>query len=133
MKHPMFKTLPDKVAKGQKTATFLAHVGLPEKTKPTHYVAQHHYKCEQGDEVWYVVVSAADVPYSGPETYIFPSNEKGTILKYTELPGSFRGALDHARALRNAGYVVIGAPINKQALREAIEAAELQVEALVGM
>lgn len=52
----------------------------------------------------YVVVSAAVVIFSGPETYIFPATRLGEILDWLELPGSFRGGLDHARALEVAGY-----------------------------
>lgn len=55
----------------------------------------------------YVVVSTADVLYSGPETYIFPVNQDGEVLSWLEIKGSFRGALDHAQALQNAGYEVI--------------------------
>lgn len=55
----------------------------------------------------YVVVSAAVVPWSGPETYIFGANEAGKILNFLELPGSFRGDLDHEAALSNAGYKVM--------------------------
>lgn len=51
-----------------------------------------------------VVVSAAAVTYSGPETYIFPADRSGEITSFGELEGSFRGALDHEEALRNAGY-----------------------------
>lgn len=55
----------------------------------------------------YVVVSAADVLYSGPETYIFPADKEGEVLSWSEIKGSFRGALNHTRALHNAGYEVI--------------------------
>ena len=52
----------------------------------------------------HVVVSAANVPFSGPETFIFGgTNEKGEV-EWKELTGSFKGDLDHARALRDAGY-----------------------------
>ena len=51
----------------------------------------------------YVVVSAA-VDMFGPETYIFPSNANGNVTDYLELDGSFKGAIDHAKALRRAGY-----------------------------
>lgn len=54
----------------------------------------------------YVVVSASVVPYSGPETYIFPATEGGEIADGGELDGSYRGGLDHELALLNAGYVV---------------------------
>ena len=59
-----------------------------------------------------VIVSAAYVPYSGPETYIFAAKRVGDVVDvadWMELPGSFRGGLDHEAALENAGYeVVIG-------------------------
>lgn len=44
--------------------------------------------------------------FSGPETYIFPANEDGKVVHWAELEGSFRGGLDHERALRNAGFEV---------------------------
>ncbi len=52
----------------------------------------------------FVVVSATTVPNQGPETYIFPSEPDGQPAHWTELPGSFRGGLDHDKALRDAGY-----------------------------
>lgn len=52
----------------------------------------------------FVVVSAATVAVSGPETYIFGSNEKGEIVSWSELPGSARGTLSHSEALSDAGY-----------------------------
>jgi hypothetical protein len=61
------------------------------------------YKGEAFDYVW---VSAADVPFSGPETYIFGADENGEVLDWCELRGSFKGALDHEEALRGAGYEV---------------------------
>lgn len=65
------------------------------------------YRCDQGGALpEYVIVSAAVVPISGPETYIFAANKNGQVTDWIELPGSFRGALDHERALRNAGYEV---------------------------
>jgi len=54
----------------------------------------------------YVIVSASDVMFTGPETYIFGANADGTILDWGELTGSFRGALDHAQALEGAGYTI---------------------------
>lgn len=56
----------------------------------------------------YVIVSAVVVDYSGPETYIFPADSDGKALDMLELPGSYRGDLNHAQALANAGYSVIG-------------------------
>jgi hypothetical protein len=55
---------------------------------------------------YYVVVSAADAPYSGPETYIFPADPHGIVLSWSELRGSYRGGKDHAQALADAGYTV---------------------------
>jgi hypothetical protein len=54
----------------------------------------------------FVVVSATVAMYSGPETYIFPSDENGKVINWGELDGSFKGALNHVTALRNAGYEV---------------------------
>lgn len=54
----------------------------------------------------YVVVSATIAPYSGAETYIFAASESGEIQNWMELDGSYRGGLDHAEALRGAGYEV---------------------------
>ena len=61
---------------------------------------------EEDIEYEHVVVSAADVMFSGPETYIFGSDNQGKILDWGELDGSFRGQLDHAEALWRAGYRV---------------------------
>lgn len=55
----------------------------------------------------HVIVSAADVPFSGPETYIFPANTAGGIADWGELEGSFRGGLDIEEALGRAGYEVV--------------------------
>jgi hypothetical protein len=60
----------------------------------------------EGELTAYVIVSAAVVPFSGPETYIFPANEDGDVLNWGELDGSYRGGLDHEEALRGAGYEV---------------------------
>lgn len=55
----------------------------------------------QTDFVW---VSAVCAIFSGPETFIFPADDNGEVLGWAELEGSFRGGLDHERALRGAGY-----------------------------
>lgn len=56
----------------------------------------------------YVIVSAVVADYTGPETYIFHADSDGKALDMLELDGSYRGGLDHAQALANAGYSVIG-------------------------
>ena len=53
----------------------------------------------------HVIVSATVV--CDPETYIFAADEYGEVTSWDELPGSFRGALDHAEALLGAGYEVV--------------------------
>jgi hypothetical protein len=62
----------------------------------------------------YVIVSAATT-YSGPETYIFLADEKGEITDWTECSGSFRGDLDHERALALAGYTITAAAARESA------------------
>jgi len=55
----------------------------------------------------HVVVSANTFPGSGPETYIFGADPTGEITNWSEqYPGSDRGHLNHAKALREAGYEV---------------------------
>ena len=54
----------------------------------------------------FVIVSASNVPWSGPETYIFPADDEGKILNWGELEGSFKGELNHETALEYAGYEV---------------------------
>ena len=58
------------------------------------------------NEANHVIVSAVVALYSGPETYIFPADSDGNCLDFGELTGSFRGSLDHAAALEDAGYEV---------------------------
>jgi hypothetical protein len=55
----------------------------------------------------HVIVSGVYVAMSGPETYIFPATPEGSALNMHELVGSFQGAIDHARALRQAGYTLV--------------------------
>ena len=61
----------------------------------------------EGGKTKYVVVSATVAPFTGAETYIFPSDEKGDVKKFSELDGSYRGGLDHAQALEGAGYEIV--------------------------
>lgn len=57
----------------------------------------------EGNE--YVVVSGISNNW-GTETYIFPADASGEITDWGELYGSFKGSIDHAEALRGAGYEV---------------------------
>ena len=57
----------------------------------------------------YVVVSAAkdckdNYDNMTGETFIFGSDELGKIKSFLELPGSYKGGLDHQKALNDAGY-----------------------------
>ncbi len=55
----------------------------------------------------HVVVSAVDCPEMRIyETYIFASDADGEVTDYAELEGSEQGILDHAAALRGAGYSI---------------------------
>jgi hypothetical protein len=64
------------------------------------------YDNEDPQKFSYVVVSTSNVPFSGPETYIFPANESGDVVSWGELDGSMRGSYTHAEVLREAGYEV---------------------------
>jgi hypothetical protein len=61
---------------------------------------------ESGASTDHVIVSAANVIVSGPETYVFAAGPDGKVTSWSEMRGSFRGALDHGAALRGAGYDV---------------------------
>jgi hypothetical protein len=53
----------------------------------------------------YIVVSGSNMPgLRYPETYIFLGDDSGEIIDYLECDGSFQGSIDHALALKNAGY-----------------------------
>jgi hypothetical protein len=63
------------------------------------------------DATTYVVVSAVELPAvlsqrSDCETYIFPSDDEGEVLAWSELPGSTRGTLFHEVAIEEAGWVL---------------------------
>ena len=98
------------------TATFVKHTGV----KNDMVVQQSLYRLDpplrahswdDDEEVpayEYVVVSAANVIFSGPETYIFGANEKGEVVDWAELPGSYKGGLSIADALMDVGYALKG-------------------------
>lgn len=62
------------------------------------------------DSYSWVVLSAADTPDHGIETYIFPSDTVGNIMDWLELEGSQRGTLSHERILTDMGYEIIPPP-----------------------
>ncbi len=51
----------------------------------------------------HVVTSAAIAMFTGPETYVFGCDEEGEVADFEELEGSYRGDLDHDRAI--SGHV----------------------------
>lgn len=96
-----------------KRATFIKNMGadsfqgdarLYKCDPPMQY--EHWSSDDEQQETDYVIVSAVSVMFSGPETYIFPCDKDGNVTTWGELEGSFRGAYDHSRALRGAGYEV---------------------------
>lgn len=90
-----------------KTATLVKQ--LPGFTGSAHlYRLSEPLTHDNGQSFDHVIVSATVASFSGPVTYIFGADESGKVLDWGELDGSFRGDLDHAQALRNAGYEVIG-------------------------
>lgn len=46
----------------------------------------------------FYIVSAVVVPYSGPETYVFPADRHGKITDFGEIVG-LRGTLNHQEAI----------------------------------
>lgn len=77
------------------------------KLLPPMVTIDYDYKTVETHD--FVIVSAVDAMFSGPETYIFPATEDGEAKSYIELNGSFRGGKDHAEALRGAGYEAVDA------------------------
>jgi len=51
-------------------------------------------------------VYAVEADPNGLETFLFAADQRGVVLDWDELPGSFRGRLDAAEALRGAGYEI---------------------------
>jgi hypothetical protein len=80
---------------------------LYELSEPVQYGYDYETKQPKGSTS-FVAVSAACVWFEGgrPETYIFPSDENGKVLDWGELPGSYKGGLDHEKALDNAGFSI---------------------------
>ena len=58
----------------------------------------------EGNE--YIITSASNVMFTGAETYIFPADKDGNITDWCELPGSYRGELNHKRCFSNIGYCI---------------------------
>lgn len=54
----------------------------------------------------FVVVSATAAMFTGPETYIFPSDKLGEYIDFSEIGASQRGTLSHEKVLLESGYEV---------------------------
>lgn len=67
--------------------------------------ARFYELSEPLDSHRFVIVSAITV-LGTPETYIFGANPDGSIKGWLELDGSYKGGLDHNKALNGAGYEV---------------------------
>ncbi len=52
----------------------------------------------------WIITSAKDIPFTGPETYMFGADENGHIVEWDELEGSYRGGLEHRICFQNIGY-----------------------------
>ena len=81
----------------KKADGFAEHAELFRLEKP---------KTENGVTFEFIVVSAIKKAFDThrPETYIFPANLRGKVVSWVELEGSFQGAMDIGKALRNGGY-----------------------------
>lgn len=91
-----------------KTATFVKKLvdGFTGDAKLYKLSEPMEYGWDEKKKTDFVIVSATNVIFSGPETYIFPASEDGKIVDWGELDGSFQGGLDHERALAGAGYEI---------------------------
>lgn len=92
------------------TATLLKMLEPTTFTDQRLYALDPPLKDWNDNEVRHVVVSATFVTGFGCETYIFGSDETAENINYCELNGSFKGRVDHAQALRNAGYTIVEPP-----------------------
>lgn len=57
----------------------------------------------------FVVVSALSAAFDThkPETFIFPADEQGEIVDFSEMQGSQRGTTDHATVIAAAGWEMV--------------------------
>ena len=100
--HPDYKGPEHKVT----TATFRRKLSGFRGDARLYAVSPPAPTGEDGVTTDYVVVSAVVSPYFGPETYIFPADVDGNVTRWLEMDGSYRGDLDHGKALRGAGWEV---------------------------
>lgn len=97
------------------TATYIRSVKRNERLDqrlyrlfpPLAHAEYPHDDDECRREYEYVIVSAARLLDGAEETFIFPSDESGVVTCWLELYGSFKGARNHEKALKRAGYDVL--------------------------
>lgn len=105
----MLQSAALRVKVGMKTATFVDNIPKHKMRGDARlYKLSEPMKDYNDVEADYVIVSAVVAFDNEPETYIFPANAFGEILSWLEMDGSFRGELNHAQALLNAGYTIAG-------------------------
>jgi hypothetical protein len=91
------------------TATFIKDLDLGSRGDQKLYRLSEsvpygwHDEDEGRPTTEYVVISGVCNQYAH-ETYIFPGDADGEIIDWGEMDGSFRGAVDHERAIREAGW-----------------------------
>jgi len=71
--------------------------------RPGHTVTRRIYRLEDGS---HIVASSAHWPGVLRECYLFRCDADGSVTDWGELPGSYQGGTDHARALADGGYEV---------------------------
>jgi len=88
--------------------SLVSRQGLYRLSEPVPYGHDYgeDYETDQPEgHTEYVMISAATVMFSGPETFIFPTDKEGNVIDWGEMEGSYRGGLDHEEAIRQAGWV----------------------------
>ena len=61
-------------------------------------------KDREGEEHKFVIASATVAYGTGPEVYLFPADEEGSVVDWGEMDGSIRGSLSHEEAFKEVGY-----------------------------
>jgi hypothetical protein len=86
-------------------------VALIRENLPDFHGTANLYRVLEANDTFkagdHFVASATDVPFSGPEVYLFRTDPTGKVTDWSELPGSSRGTLDIDEVLGAAGYAVI--------------------------
>jgi DNA repair protein RadC len=73
-----------------------------ELSAPVHY----EQRGEKLSTNYVVVLTFWNDDVGKPSVVIYPSDESGSILSYSELPGSHIGDADHEKAIREAGWTL---------------------------